>query len=393
MVDADRRSIEVTHAVGFLPERGEGCRLPLGVGITGAVARRGRARFVPDVRTCPGYIPGVAGARWEMAIPLAERGGAVLGVVDVESAGSLPDDRLRRHAAAVVRSVAPAFAGAPAPLPPRLTRTTAVAPRTADDWRRAAATLATTGVRCVYQPIFDLARGEAVGAEALLRGPRGTPWESPGALFAAAEAANHTAALDAECMRAALAGWPHTGDTILFVNVHPASLHPGVREGLLRAWDRLAARRGDDMPPIVVELTEHADLRPGAAWLLTAGRARGVRFAVDDFGSGYANAQTVLALRPAYIKLDAALIRGVDRDFGRRSYVESLAYYTARTHTRLIAEGVETEDELRALLGCGVRYAQGYLLARPTETPQRHPNGVASDILSTQPWPAEPSGT
>ena len=108
-----------------------------------------------------------------------------------------------------------------------------------------------------------------------------------------------------------------------------------------------------------------------------------MRFAVDDFGSGYANAQTVLALRPAYIKLDAALVRGVDRDFGRRSCVESLAYYTA--HTRLIAEGVETDDELRALLGCGVRYAQGYLLARPTETPQRHPHMVASDILSTQP--------
>lgn len=383
VVDAAAGALEVVATHRFNPERGLGCRIPVGVGVTGRAARNGRAVWVTDVRRSRHYIPAVDGAIWEWALPLLGPDGRVAAVLDVESSGRRPDRRARRRLRHLVRLVAPAFAAAMRPVP---TAGAGPVPAgwTAPDVRLPppapsrptppvgaalsgpllGGLIAGGGIHTLFLPVYDLRDGRLMGAEALTRGEPGGPLESPLALFAAAGAAGRLPELDLACIRSALAAWPR-GSGWLFLNIHPATLRApeAARQAL-----RLVRRRLGEEPPgagVVIEVTEHERSTDAVPWVRRAARSSRVRVAVDDFGSGYANAQGLLELRPAYVKLDAALVRGVDGDFGRRTFIESLCYYTRRTRTRLIAEGIETEAELAAVRRCGVPLGQGFLFGRP----------------------------
>ena len=93
-----------------------------------------------------------------------------------------------------------------------------------------------------------------------------------------------------------------------------------------------------------------------------------VRLAVDDAGSGYSSLKHILSLQPSYVKLDMEWVRGIHDDPVRRALVSGLAYFAQETGAELIAEGIESEDERRALVDLGVRLGQGFLLGRPTPT-------------------------
>ncbi len=86
---------------------------------------------------------------------------------------------------------------------------------------------------------------------------------------------------------------------------------------------------------------------------------------MDDAGSGYASLRHILSLQPAYVKLDAEWVRGIDADPVRRSLVSGLAHFATETGCELIAEGIEQPEEREALLELGVQLGQGYLLGRP----------------------------
>jgi EAL domain-containing protein (putative c-di-GMP-specific phosphodiesterase class I) len=73
----------------------------------------------------------------------------------------------------------------------------------------------------------------------------------------------------------------------------------------------------------------------------------------------------ILELRPSFAKLDISLVRGIDRDDLRQAMAAGIQYYALRTGCRLIAEGVETEEEANTLLALGVDLAQGYLFGKP----------------------------
>ena len=90
-----------------------------------------------------------------------------------------------------------------------------------------------------------------------------------------------------------------------------------------------------------------------------------MRIAVDDAGSGYSSLAHILKLAPDFIKLDRELVSGIDLDPVRRALAASLVTFAADTGAEIVAEGVETEDELEVLRRLGVRYAQGYHLGRP----------------------------
>jgi EAL domain-containing protein (putative c-di-GMP-specific phosphodiesterase class I) len=87
--------------------------------------------------------------------------------------------------------------------------------------------------------------------------------------------------------------------------------------------------------------------------------------AVDDAGAGIANFNHLLELRPAFVKIDIGLVRGVDADPGRRAVVAALIHFAAESGCQVIAEGIETEAELATLEDLDVTLGQGYLLARP----------------------------
>jgi len=354
--------LEVRGTRGFRSERGLGCRIPLGVGITGAAARRARPIWVREVAADPRYIPGVARARWELALPLRVRG-RVVGVIDLESAQERrPTRRQRRYLAGLAAAVAPSFArgmpGGPA-APLRVLTSAArmpLAPRRDPDELQGLL----VGRRLVvaYQPVVELDGRRVVGYEAEVAGPKGCPWDTPARLLSAPRDAPFAASLDAARLQAALAGF-QPGSGRLYLDIHPASLRrPGFVAGLQALLRTHGIARGD----MVLELPESdanvEAVRRAAAALGSAG----VELALDGFGGGAADVHALVELRPAYVKLDPTLIRGVDRDFGRRTYIESLCYFTRRTGTRAVALGVATAEELSALRQCGVGYGQGELV-------------------------------
>ncbi|MCR6652767.1 MAG: EAL domain-containing protein [Cellvibrionaceae bacterium] len=96
-------------------------------------------------------------------------------------------------------------------------------------------------------------------------------------------------------------------------------------------------------------------------------RRLGVRIAVDDAGAGYASFRHILCLKPDIIKLDMSLVRAIHEDKDQQDLVAALVEFSRRRRTSLVAEGVETEEELKQLLTLGVEYVQGYLLSRPCD--------------------------
>jgi EAL domain-containing protein (putative c-di-GMP-specific phosphodiesterase class I) len=108
------------------------------------------------------------------------------------------------------------------------------------------------------------------------------------------------------------------------------------------------------------------------AAVLRSGHER-AKIAVDDAGSGYASLRHILALRPAFVKLDLSWVRGIDVDEARQALVRGVCDFATRIGCQIIAEGVETEAEQRTLMEIGVELGQGYLLGRP------HPVEASTD--------------
>ncbi len=122
----------------------------------------------------------------------------------------------------------------------------------------------------------------------------------------------------------------------------------------------------------MLEVTERAPVAdyPALREALDVLRGTGVRFAVDDAGAGWASLQHVLELSPDFIKLDRALVRGVEDDPSRRTLIEGLLPVAAGMDARVIAEGIEGAAQLEALRELGVPLGQGFFLGRPAELPE-----------------------
>jgi EAL domain-containing protein (putative c-di-GMP-specific phosphodiesterase class I)/DNA-binding response OmpR family regulator len=208
----------------------------------------------------------------------------------------------------------------------------------------------------VFQPLVRLDDRTVVGYEALTRFADGTRpdlrFREAGRLGLAQRLEEATIGEIVRVARALPAELP------LGINVTPAlALEPGWLADLA---GRAHQRR------LVVELTEHAEiedyepLRRGLASL-----GPNVAVAVDDAGAGYASLRHILELRPRYVKLDMALVRGIDADPARQSLVTGLAHCVSALGGSIIAEGVETEAEAEALLRLDIEFAQGWLYGRP----------------------------
>lgn len=214
------------------------------------------------------------------------------------------------------------------------------------------------GLRCFLQPIVDFVTGRSVGYEALSRFAP-TPPRSPDVWFREAAEVGLGEALELQAIRAALAELPRLPpETYLSLNVSPEQLGSGAIERAL----------GDaPLSRIVLEVTEHALVADYARLraLVDPLRARGLRLAIDDAGAGFASFRHILQLDPNLIKLDMSLIRHIDTDHRRLALAAALIRFAEQTSAQVIAEGVETAEELEALRRLGVTRAQGYLLGRP----------------------------
>jgi EAL domain-containing protein (putative c-di-GMP-specific phosphodiesterase class I) len=122
---------------------------------------------------------------------------------------------------------------------------------------------------------------------------------------------------------------------------------------------------------VVLEITEHApvDDYDHLTAALERLRRAGVSVAVDDAGAGFASLQHILRLRPDVIKLDITLVRDINRDPVKRALASSLVTFAGDIGSQITAEGIETPEELAALVDLGVPWGQGYYLGRPGPLP------------------------
>jgi EAL domain-containing protein (putative c-di-GMP-specific phosphodiesterase class I)/putative methionine-R-sulfoxide reductase with GAF domain len=214
----------------------------------------------------------------------------------------------------------------------------------------------------VLQPIVRLEDGKLFGAEALARFPQATdsgPARPPDAWFGDAHAAGLGIPLELIAVRKAVRLLRDLPDGVyLTVNVGP---------DVIAAPELPQILAGADPTRIVLELTEHFPVEDyerlkGA---LCEIRRRGTRLAIDDTGAGFASLAHILKLSPDVIKLDRDLARGIDADPIRRSMAAALVAFAAQTGAQVVAEGLETEDELATVRELGIAFGQGYLLGRP----------------------------
>ncbi len=224
--------------------------------------------------------------------------------------------------------------------------------------------LTTDALTIVFQPIVDLANGRIDAVEALCRPSESSGYPGPIELFA--DAADHGCAWTLEqTVRRQIFSltkdeWPDGLD--LFINCSPAiiadprfvtSLHEELGDAGIGA-DR-----------VVFEITEQAGPAEGFRASVDQLRHAGLRVAIDDLGAGANGLNRVLLLRPEWLKLDREMIRGIDQDPVRQNTTRFFVHFASINGGRVIAEGIETLAELSTLNDLGVRYAQGYFLARP----------------------------
>ncbi len=238
----------------------------------------------------------------------------------------------------------------------------------------------------LFQPIVATRDGLAVRfVEALTRGPRGTNLEAADVLFEYARRKGKAAELDRLCTRQALAAAAALPAGIgLSLNVHASTLD---QDGDFAPYlARLAAENRRPARDLVVEIVEHAPRWAGARFhqALAALRREGMRIALDDIGSGNSTYRMMLDCNPEFFKIDRYLVLGCHADARRRAVLDSLRGLARTFGAQVVAEGVETGEDLAAVCALGLDFAQGYLLAEPQPIGE-----VARRLRGDAPWPSE----
>jgi EAL domain-containing protein (putative c-di-GMP-specific phosphodiesterase class I) len=233
--------------------------------------------------------------------------------------------------------------------------------------RRFQALLLSGNVYSVYEPIVDVATKTVFGYEALVRGPEGTEFHSPMALFEAAEEEGLVFELDCLCRRSGLGGAVGLpSGTKLFLNVRPTTIHdPQFRpEALIRTLQRTQLRPSD----VVFEISEQESIESYDTFREVRDEYAKVGFqiAIDDTGAGYASLQAVMELEPEFIKVDRAFCSGIDTDTARQSMLSALHSVAGEIGARIVAEGLDTLEELETLGRLGIPFGQGWLFGKPT---------------------------
>jgi EAL domain-containing protein (putative c-di-GMP-specific phosphodiesterase class I) len=230
----------------------------------------------------------------------------------------------------------------------------------------------------VFQPIVELSSGTTVGVEALSRFPA-DPEIAPDRWFSEAHGLGLGVELEIAAARAAISCFARLPeDVFLSINLSPEAIAHRPCSTMLGA---------DERGRIVIEVTEHAqiqDYQTVKDALLDA-RADGVRLAVDDVGAGFASLRHILELSPDFIKLDHSLTGGIESDHGQRALAQALITFAAELGATVVAEGVETRQQVEALTELGVRYGQGYYLGRPEPLPLVPTTAAAHRGVATAP--------
>jgi EAL domain-containing protein (putative c-di-GMP-specific phosphodiesterase class I)/GGDEF domain-containing protein len=223
-----------------------------------------------------------------------------------------------------------------------------------------------------FQPIVQLSDGSVHGHEALIRTPPGCRWSNPDELFGAARASGSSTRLEIECVRAALDAWSRVKvPGRLYLNLSAAALTVALDEPDVAT---LLARLGNGRvapESIVVELTEHEQVRDVEALAGAVARLRRhkVALALDDFGDGRSSLRLWSELKPEIVKIDKYFTRQLSGHAEKLQTLRALLQISQILGASLVAEGIESADDLHLVRDLGISLGQGWALGRPQAQP------------------------
>lgn len=231
-------------------------------------------------------------------------------------------------------------------------------------------------LQLVFQPIISLENYQAVGYETLTR-----PYDREGRLLPVEEFFDDVAAtgnaftMDTYVIEALLKFYKDIKIKIpLFWNAHPMSIAGGILDEI---------RNKFTTGEIVVEITEKGDWPDSIIPILLEHQKAGYRLALDDFGAGYSGLTRLIAIQPNVVKLDRAIVSEVNRDRVKRQLVEAVVHIAPSIGYQVLAEGLETVEEVTTCSQLGVNWGQGFYFARPKPWDQNPAvdNGVVNSLL------------
>lgn len=257
--------------------------------------------------------------------------------------------------------------------------------------------LAEGGLTCRFQPIYDLRleTPRIAALECLTRGPEGSSLEAPDLLFEYARRKREEAVVDRAAVATALrAARSLPASLPLQVNVHASTL--GRDRAFVHYLDHIAAAEGMSLARLTIEIVEHSDPVDEETFLMALEklRERGVGIALDDIGLGRSNFRMILLARPGLMKIDRYLVQGLHVDAARRAVLISLKLLNEFLGSLLVAEGVESAEDLEVLCELRTPLAQGFWLCPPLAAGQlaellaRAGTGDGSWTWPMDPWAA-----
>ena len=229
--------------------------------------------------------------------------------------------------------------------------------------------LAHGGIRPFYQPIVELNKGvlNVHHLECLTRGPVNTNMEAANVLFDYVRLKREEIAVDRACVTAAFAASDRLAPGTKFsVNVHASTLG---RDSRFVAFllEKLQLHHLEPAQ-VSVEVVEHAPPWDSQTFLhaLATLRTNGISIALDDVGLGQSNFKMIMDVRPDFLKIDRYFVHGCSNDPNRQAVIESIGLLASRFGAEVIAEGVESIEDVRYLRKLGISLFQGFLFGLPS---------------------------
>ena len=228
-------------------------------------------------------------------------------------------------------------------------------------------------IQIVYQPIVSLLDKKIFGFEALSRFMTRNVVLSTEGIFILAMKLNMTQYLEKICREMAImSSKGMKDDHILFINLDPNELISGNLN--VNSFSKLVLDYGLCPSRIVFEITERRYIEDLEEFNKKYDdfRHAGYKIAVDDVGAGYSSLNTIAVLKPDIIKIDINLIRDIHKDFVKKEIVKTLMLFAQKINTKVLSEGIETQDEYHTLFELGSELGQGYFFGRPDKNLDVH---------------------
>ena len=237
-------------------------------------------------------------------------------------------------------------------------------------------------INIVYQPIISLQNGLIYGYEALMRGPENSSFYSPLSLLDMAKKEDKLFELEMISREQAIIGAINMeNDKLLFINVEPDIVNDthykaGNTKEILEMCNLTEKN-------IILEITERTSIDDYRKYIrvIENYRAQGYKVAIDDVGSGYSGLTRINLIKPDLIKIDMDLVRDIDKESFKQSLLSSVVKFATNTGVKTIAEGIETKEELEALIKLGVNYGQGFYIHKPKKELVQNIEKVKKEIL------------